>query len=250
MRADDPADSTRYAEIMTRVEEVERRLEDSKRRGKQRRKLVGKVRHKASLIADESDSSEDTWRQLAAIVDELIEDGMQPSNRELRDLLAPIIDHLPDLDEVPRGFELVLREIDRFMATCPPPKSNNNHHPAPPTPEVQEVARLLQGRAMVLIGGERRPASDQALKEAFRLEELVWIEAREHQSISTFEPAISRPEVAVVLLAIRWSSHSFGEVREFCEQYGKHLVRLPGGYNPNQVAAQIMTQCSERLKAE
>ena len=53
--------------------------------------------------------------------------------------------------------------------------------------------------------------------------------------------------VAVVVLAIRWSSHSYGEVKQFCEQYGKPLVRLPAGYNPNQVAAHIVAQCSDRL---
>jgi hypothetical protein len=56
--------------------------------------------------------------------------------------------------------------------------------------------------------------------------------------------------VAVVLLAIRWSSHGFGEVKEFCEKYSKPLVRLPGGYNANQVAHNIVTQVGERLAAE
>jgi hypothetical protein len=48
--------------------------------------------------------------------------------------------------------------------------------------------------------------------------------------------------VTTVLLAIRWSSHSYGEVRDFCEKHGKLFVRLPGGYNPNQVAHQILLQ--------
>ena len=59
---------------------------------------------------------------------------------------------------------------------------------------------------------------------------------------------MSRPDVAVVLLAIRWASHSYGDVIKFCEETGKPLVRLPAGYNPNQVAAQIMSQCGSRLR--
>jgi hypothetical protein len=51
----------------------------------------------------------------------------------------------------------------------------------------------------------------------------------------------------VVLLAIRWSSHSFGDVKRFCDQFGKPLVRLPAGYSPNQVAVQILAQCSAQL---
>jgi hypothetical protein len=49
------------------------------------------------------------------------------------------------------------------------------------------------------------------------------------------------------VLAIRWSSHSYGDVKQFCDQYGKPLVRLPAGYNPNQVAVHILSQCSDRL---
>jgi hypothetical protein len=99
----------------------------------------------------------------------------------------------------------------------------------------------------VLIGGERRPDSYRAIKDAFGLQELYWIEGKEHRSMNDFEPYISKPDVVIVLLAIRWSSHSFGGVRSFCDKYGKIFVRLPGGYNPNQVAAQIMIQASERL---
>src|SRR5205823_11315848 len=103
-------------------------------------------------------------------------------------------------------------------------------------------------RCVILIGGDRRPAAQDALQTALGLKELFWIETREHQSIEGFESYVARPEVALVLLAIRWSSHSFGEVKRFCDRYGKPLVRLPGGYNPNAVARQILAQCSERLE--
>jgi hypothetical protein len=82
------------------------------------------------------------------------------------------------------------------------------------------------------------------------LKSLIWIETKEHQSIETFEPIIARPEVALVLLAIRWSSHAFGEVRQFCEQHRKPLVRLPGGYGLNQVATQIVLQSSQQLMSQ
>jgi hypothetical protein len=102
---------------------------------------------------------------------------------------------------------------------------------------------------MVLIGGDRRRAAHEAIVESFGLQELIWLETREHQSIEGFEPYIARPDVAVVLLAIRWTSHSYGEAKEFCDNSGKPLVRLPTGYNPSQIASQILGQCSERLKA-
>ncbi|MBI3463922.1 MAG: hypothetical protein HY000_12820 [Planctomycetes bacterium] len=232
---------------MSRIEAVDSGMQETRRRAKHRRKLLGKVRHKLSLIADEPDDADEHWRILASTVDELVSDGLPASNTELRELLVPVIDGLPDLSELPKGFQAVLWEIDRYMATCPPMATTSA---AQPTPEVREVARLVDGRSMVVIGGDRRPGSYQAPKDAFCLRNVIWIETREHQSIDGFEPYIARPDVAVVVLAIRWSSHSFGEVREFCERYGKPLVRLPGGYNPNQVAAQIMSQCSERLRVD
>src|SRR5690606_2152167 len=99
--------------------------------------------------------------------------------------------------------------------------------------------------SVVLIGGDRRPEAQEALVEAFGLGELEWIGTREHESIERFRPSIAHPDVALVLLAIRWASHSFGDIKEDCDRHGKPLVRLPGGYNPNQVAAQILSQCGE-----
>jgi hypothetical protein len=79
---------------------------------------------------------------------------------------------------------------------------------------------------------------------------LVWIETKEHQAVDAFEPLIARPDVALVLLAIRWSSHAFGDVKQICDRHGKLLIRLPGGYNPNQVAAQILAQSSAQLSSD
>jgi hypothetical protein len=114
-------------------------------------------------------------------------------------------------------------------------------------PDVLRVTDLLRGRRAVLIGGEARPRAKRALEEALGLSELEWLSAPQHSSFWEFEPAVARPDTAVVLLAIRWSSHSFGEVRSLCDRYGKPLVRLPGGYNPGQVAWQILQQCGEQL---
>ena len=113
---------------------------------------------------------------------------------------------------------------------------------------MKEVARLLAGRSVVLIGGNRRREAQESLRRVLGLRDLVWIETKEHQAVDTFEPMIARPDVALVLLAIRWSSHAFGDVKQICDRHGKPLVRLPGGYSPNQVVAQILSQCSEQLE--
>ncbi|MFO0953350.1 MAG: hypothetical protein U0835_19795 [Isosphaeraceae bacterium] len=188
--------------------------------------------------------SADLWSEAAQAVDALVREGLPPSHRELRDRLLPLADDLPVLGEAPAGFRHVLREIDTYLSTRPEPAG---HAELVPSAEVQRVARLLKGSTVVLIGGARRREAQKALERAFGLRSLVWVETKEHQSLSTFEPVVARPEVKLVLLAIRWSSHAFGDVKLFCDRHDKPLVRLPGGYNPNQVAAQVVAQCSAEL---
>jgi hypothetical protein len=247
MRADDPADPARWANLVARIEELGNRFQQSRRQAKQQKSRLGRLGYHRKLIGAGKGTPHD-WLTIAKTVDEMIGDGLPPSNREIRELLLPIIDDLPELDDTPRGFAMFLREVDRYLAT-PVPSSNEELGRAP-TAEQQEAARLLSGRSVVLIGGTRRPESQDALRTALGLQEVIWIETREHQSIGPFESFIARQDVALVLLAIRWSSHSFGDVKQFCDRYNKPLVRLPAGYHPNQVAAQILAQCSEQLRGE
>lgn len=242
MRADRMAEPSRWPDLIARVAAVG---------GKDRPPRVdwlARVRPRVARIREGRGTDED-WREVAAELDRMVAAGGPPSNRDVRDLLLPVVDDLPDRDDFPHGFRLVLREIDRFLANRPSTLTDTAVSVAP-APAVKEARRLLQGRSAVLIGGGRRRDAQKGLTEALGLKELVWLETREHQSISAFEAVVARPDVAVVLLAIRWSSHSFGDVKQFCDRHGKPLVRLPGGYNANQVAAQILAQCSEQLGAE
>src|SRR5258708_37319152 len=100
---------------------------------------------------------------------------------------------------MPPGARLVVREIDRFLATRPTPSTLVTSQDQGAT--VQEAARLLSGRGIVLIGGLRRPEAQRSLRLALGLQELVWVETKEHQSIAAFEPIIARAYVVLVRLA-------------------------------------------------
>ena len=144
-----------------------------------------------------------------------------------------------------RGFRLVLREIDRYLATRTPRSAAAT---APePTAEVQggrPAARRAERRA----DRRRPPTGGPGGAEGGPGAGGPDLDRDEGAPVDRgFEAAIARPDVALVLLAIRWSSHAFGDVKQFCDRHGKPLVRLPGGYSPNQVAAQILAQCSEQL---
>jgi hypothetical protein len=243
MRADDQADAARWTNLIDRIERVE---VGHRKRLKDQGPFFDHLRSQLKVIQEDKGTEQD-WRKVIETVEGMVSEGIPPSNREIRELLLSVIDELPDRDDLPSGFRLVLREIDRFLATRTLPSGKEVTHE--PTVDVKEARRLLAGRSAMLIGGICRRDSQKMLKAALGLKELSWIETREHQSVGSFEPAVARPDVALVLLAIRWSSHAFGDVKQLCERYGKPLVRLPGGYSPNQVAAQILAQCSGQLSA-
>jgi len=243
MRADDLADPSAWPGLLSRIETAAGNRPQTERQ----RALLDGLRFQVGLIKTQGTGTSAEWQAVIQSVQNVVDAGVPPSHRELRDLLLPVIDELPDEGELPRGVQLVVRELDRYLARRQVPLSAA----AAPvsTDEVRRAARSLSGRSLVMIGGARRPDAQKMLKAALGLKELVWIETKVHESVRHFESAIARSDVALVLLAIRWSSHAFGEVRHFCDQYGKPLVRLPGGYGPNQVAAQIIAQAGEQLGA-
>jgi hypothetical protein len=247
MRQADPAEPTAWARIRDRIRQAEDAVRGLQDRDKKRVKLFNKIRYHRKRM-DETPAADHTadWETIVRTVNELVEGGLPASNVELRDLLLPVLAAVPDRLDRPRGFQLVAREIEQFRAS--PADEPSEEPDEAPTPEVRRAAELLAGRALVLIGGEARPHAAAALKAAFGLTDLVWLEGRE-KSYTTFEPHVARPDVAVVLLAIRWSSHGFSEVKEFCDKYGKPLVHLPAGYGPNQVAYQVVSQGGGRLAA-
>jgi hypothetical protein len=101
MRLDDPADPRGWSNLAARIDALDASLQEAQQRTKHRRRLLGKVRHKASLISREPEHSIEHWRLLVATVDELVTGGLPPSNRDLRDMLLPIVEDLPELEEVP-----------------------------------------------------------------------------------------------------------------------------------------------------
>jgi hypothetical protein len=243
MRVDDLAEPAGWTTLLSRIESMAK----SDPKSQQQKALLGDLQLHLRLVREVKGVDVD-WEPVIKDVEELVGAGVPPSHREIRELLLPVIDDLPDVKDAASSFHLVLREIDRYLATRTPLSAAPSAQV--PSAEVREAARLLNCRSIVLIGGIRRPDAQKVLKLSLGLKELVWIETKEHQSIEGFESSIARPDVALILLAIRWSSHAFGDVKRFCDQHGKPLVRLPGGYSPNQVAAHILSQCSERLRME
>lgn len=243
MRKEDRADPSQSSELLFRINDFSARVKLRAQSNRKRKKLLQKLEYQLEVAL--ADGQNHHWESVADTVEELISIGTPPSSLELRASLLPHFEMIQQLDHQPRGFQLVLRELGRIRAARFDEPSTNDGVSLPPI--VHSVAELIQGQAVVLIGGDARPDAKEALEQAFGLSELIWVPSKHGQSVSTFEPYIARSDVVVVLLAIRWASHSFTDIQHFCRDHDKPFVRLPTGYSPNQVAIQIMNQCSLRL---
>ena len=109
MRADELADPEDWPERLARIEALSGGGAQSQRQ----RMLLDRT-------LSESGRAEESWRAVVTAVEDVVGGGVPPSSREVRDLLLPHIDDLPDGAELPPGFRRVLREIDRYLATRTP----------------------------------------------------------------------------------------------------------------------------------
>lgn len=247
MRLNDPADPAAAPDLAERIQAISERREDQRRSQKRRSSLLNKARYHARRIADAPDSPDARadWATLLACVDELVSASiLRPSNVELRDILLPVSEAMPDDLDVPASAELVLREIDRYLATRE--QAEPDSVPAP-SPVTQRAIELLRGRVVVLFGGEYRPQRKSAIERDLQLKELRWVALRDHESLDNLEPEIARSDVDLVLLLKRWCSHMHEDVRALCDRHAKAYVRIPAGYHPNQIAHQFLEQASEKL---
>ena len=247
LKRDDRAAPESWPDVARRVAEAAAQFRAVGDRDRARVKAFNNLRFKLSRLRERPDDSNGEWPRVLELVDELVNGGLPPSNADLRDMLLPVLEDIPDDPPPSPTVGLVLREIDRYLETRP--DADPPARAIRPSPDVAEVADLLRGREVVLIGGQARPVHKAALMRAFGLTDVRWLCTPDHTSFTVFEPDVARPEVAVVLLAIRWSNHDYDGVRAYCEEYGKPLVRLPGGYNANQVAHHILYQAGARLRA-
>lgn len=248
MKQDDPADPESWVTIGEEIEGFRLLRMAEQRRRKTTETLLDDLYALVTRLEEADDvGTEVAWEEIVLVVDDLVSNGLPPSSLELRELLRPHVSNAPTKTGSDH-FERVCKCVTKSdIAGINSLRDRSTSSPTQRT-EVAEAASLIAGRSVVLIGGDERPHHKEALRKSFGLKELIWVPTTHGKSIKTFEPFVARQDVAVVLLAIRWASHSFGDVERFCNRYGKPLVRLLAGYSPDQVAYQILRQCSDRLR--
>ena len=247
LKREDRVAADTWPALLSRIAVLKEQLSEARGKARMRDKGLTNLKYKLRKMAELPANAATEWPRVLELLDEVVAAGVPASNADVRELLLPVLDTLPEDQEPGPHAERVFQAVNEYLATRPAPGPVAGEEE--PSEEVQAVADLLRGREVVLIGGVERAASARAIERSFDLSALNWISTRPHESVTIFEPAVARPAVAVVLLAIRWASHSYGDVKDYCEKYGKPMVYLTAGYNPNQIAHQILAQVGDRLRA-
>lgn len=242
-------DPSVHADLRRRVALLCERHQSRKRTGLERQRQLRRLHYHAEHLRRGSHNPAHDLKRVRETVHDLVAAGLPESAPSFDAALHPILDRLEGGAEdalVARVAGFVRARSRAGVNPHGPPVSAKA--PELPSAEVQRLARLLTGRTVVMIGGSERPQMRAKIEEAFGCR-LDWLESQPHQSHYDFAPAIVRPEVALVLLLIRWSSHSFAEVANFCREHDKPLVRVPSGYGVNSLARAILDQASRQLEA-
>ena len=251
MSLDAPADPTQWEDLGARLASLQGQLSAERARRRDEREARSRVSYHVKRLLNSFDGGHaselalDDWRRLFGALEGLLALGVKTSDVRLREELLPLVEARPLEIEVPECWDRIVDEIDRALALKELDESAKSARaPRERTPAVLRVAELLRGKRVVMVGGANRPLSRQALIDAFELADLDWITSREHSSNEVFRASIARDETVLVLLLIRWSSHSYGALKQMADGYGKKFVNLPRGYNPTQVAEEILRQVS------
>lgn len=241
------ADPSLHAGLRARIGNARREIAGRRQRQKQRRRGLNTIRYHIGQLRDDAEHSGHHWLRIAEGAAEVLASGAEPSDPDLVSALAPVADDLPAEFVKHEGLHAALRFVDDQLAAAERQEDDAPSARREPTPEILRVREALRGTTVVLIGGSPRRHAAEMIEREFELAQLDWLHSKEHGSIAPFEAAIARPETSLVIVMIRWSSHSFEEVQEMCRKHAKVYVRLPGGYNPAQIAHQVVEQASEQL---
>lgn len=248
MRMDNPGDPRDRARLASDIDGLRRRIEQTGGVSKERSKVLSKARYAAGRAAGAAPEDRDEfWCSLRDALESATALGIAPSDRSIREILIPITASRPAWIESDSALGRALSEADRFLRSRAEFNGEDGEVSGrEPTEEVRLAASLLEGKSAVIIGGIPNEPARASLQRDLHLADLRWITTREHQSTAPFEPEVARAELVIAL--VRFSGHAFIEdLGEMCGKYDKPFVRVPAGYNTNQVAHHVLKQASRKL---
>lgn len=239
MRLDDPADYSDFEGIRRRVAGAIEEARASHARKRRRRELLKKVDYHAARVASAPDPREHEWASLADAVGQWIEEGLPLADPELRRRFGRNLrERVPP--EVPAALQPLLSQE---------PAAGSPRRCRPET--VDRVADLLGGlRVSLLSELDPGPLGDE-LRQRFGLAELRWVPVSpDRDAEPALDAAIAAHEVDLVLIAVRLPAAAYSSFRRRCQERQLPFVRLPRGFEPEEVAYHVQRQVARRLRSD
>lgn len=253
MRIDDPADPARAGLLREETRALADTITNRKNAAKKVDSILNRIRYHAKRLDEQGRLETHDARKINESFEQLAELDVQPGDPRLEPLCDLVsIELFPD--EQPAS-----QTLQRFAEHCTPEPAGDESSapPAPPTPveprwsdRVLEVRELLRGGRVVLIGGEKRPDAADRIISAFELDALDWVSITEHASSEPMRAPIFRDDTRLVIVLVKLSGHQhIDDATRYAREADLPLVRMPAGYNPEQIAEQVLTQAGDRLAA-
>jgi len=247
---DSPAAQLQAREMLSQLREQRARREQAERLMKKATYHAQKIRDAAESPYDEELPDHDCQRVNEA-VDALVEldpHGLDGMIRELTAIALPTL--------FSNGVELHERMVAAAAqrATNPKPSDTPDDAGAPQrrswSDDVLRVRELFDGGQIVVVGGEPRRDAIERMIDAFGLDRVEWPELTEHGSAEPMRAPISHPRTRLVVVLIKLTGHEHADrARDLARQAAVPLVHMPAGYNPEQIAAEVLNQASAQLQA-
>lgn len=204
--------------------------------------------HAKRIASSPGAPSEHDLQKIADTIDDHASRGVRDSDTRYADALPPEVAALLLEHDVEAARAVAQRVMDRARPGAESDRSEDKTRAW--SERVASVRPLLEGRRIVVIGGEARPEAIARITDAFHAGEVEWVRLTEHGTGDPMRAPIQRADTALVVLIVKLAGHlHLEEARAYAGQAGKPFVLLTGGYNPEQIAEAVLQQASARLQA-
>ncbi|MBL8745514.1 MAG: hypothetical protein JNK58_04065 [Phycisphaerae bacterium] len=242
MTISDPGDPARADDVIREASAISERVAKRIASSKSVDSALTKLRYHVNKA--EADAEEYHFERIIASLEALAALGVSARDRRVVEALPPaVIDAMPERLREHAAVQGVL------SARRKPTPGEETVKERAWSARVQEARGLVEGRSLVMVGGEPRNEAIERLKRAFGLSRVEWVHLSEHGSSEGLRGPISRPETAAVLVLIKLTGHLHAEeAQRYARSAGKPWIYLTAGYNPEQVAEALLQQAGERLR--
>ncbi len=209
MKLDDPADPEAWQALRDKITELNDAIDQEEMDNKRRKSLMNKIAYKRKQIVDDGDKGQ--WPSLLQCMDELFGLGLYATDTDLREVILPLLETLPNLDnassDVMLAFESADKERERMLEDDADDESATLEVLPP---HVQDARGLLAGKRVLMICGYTRPILQAKIQEELGLAHLEWPDLPPHSPTERIQTLATKDRYDVILLAIRFSSHAYG----------------------------------------